>query len=474
MTFQDKKKIRLLVVIASFGMKNIEFLKKIIRRYKRMTMDVDIVVTSEAPKKLESGVKLVVGLPCKDPWSLPFAHKKIFAEYVDQYDLFAYSEDDMEVTEENILAFIRVTQKLTQNEIAGFLRYEVDKDGTLSLLDVHGPYHWKPNTVRRRGAHILAEFSNEHAAFFLLTRQQLKTAIASGGFIKNPYEGRHDMMCSAATDPYTSCGFQKIICISALDDFLVHHMSNRYAGQMGIPLSSFREQIQTLMDIRKGIHPVSILCEVEPKVLQRNWYKSYYEPPDIELLEMVPKDAKTILSVGCGWGATEAELKKRGYDVTALPLDSVIGAVAECLGLEMVYGTIEEGLRALQGRKFDCVIITNLLHLLPYPWQVLSDYTRLVGNGGALVISGPNFEFFPHLAKRFLAIGDYRKLRHFDRSGLHAHGIRTIRKQIEEAGFRVSSSSWVNLAQPRKGLMLQRWPKWLVARDWIIQARHKP
>ena len=126
------------------------------------------------------------------------------------------------------------------------------------------------------------------------------------------------MLISAATDPYTCCGFRKIICISSLTDFLIHHMPNHHSGPDGLPLVLFEDQIQILMDILKGAHCVSSLCDVEPKVLQRNWYKSYYEKPCKELLCSIPDDAKTILSVGCGWGATEVELMRRGSKVTAL------------------------------------------------------------------------------------------------------------------------------------------------------------
>ena len=53
------------------------------------------------------------------------------------------------------------------------------------------------------------------------------------------------MLETAATDPYTSCGLRKMICISHLEQFLIHHMSNRYSGQMGLLLSPFEEQLET-------------------------------------------------------------------------------------------------------------------------------------------------------------------------------------------------------------------------------------
>jgi SAM-dependent methyltransferase len=471
---QVKHPLRLLVAIASYGNKNLEFLKKLIQRYQSMSMNVDVVVFSEARKELELNVKVIVGLPSKNPWSLPFAHKAYFAQNSDRYDLFVYSEDDMEVAEENIQAFLRVTPQLKTDEIAGYLRYERDSSGTRSLPDAHGTFHWKAESVRRRGADTIAEFTNEHAGFYILTQGQLRQAVASGGFLTDPCEGRYGMLETAATDPYTRCGFRKVICISALEDFLIHHMPNRYVGQLGTPLFAFKEQVQTLMEIGDGNHPASSLCEVESKLRRSRWSKPYDEKPSKELLEMVPGNVKNILSIGCGSGNTEVELKKRGIEVTAIPLDSVIGAAAARLGIEVVYGKWDECLAKLNDRQFDCVLMTNLLHLLPNPKTALEQCSRFVREGGTLVLSGPNFNRLPILMKRAFSREDYGKLRSFDESGIKVCGPQTLKKQIEQQGLRVEAIKWVHQASPRQELDgiwagLGR----LSAKDWIILARRR-
>ena len=91
----QKQPPRLLVAIASFGEKNLAFLKRIIRNYQDLPMAVEVVVFSDQPKDLGQDVKVMVGLPTENPWSLPFAHKNYFARNIDHYDLFIYSEDDM-------------------------------------------------------------------------------------------------------------------------------------------------------------------------------------------------------------------------------------------------------------------------------------------------------------------------------------------------------------------------------------------
>ena len=464
----ESRKIRLLVVIASYGLKNMELLKQLILGYQSLDMDVDVVVISNEPKELVMGVTVFVGLPSKNPWSLPFAHKPIFARNVEQYDLFAYSEDDIGVTKENIQAFLSATPHLAENEIAGFLRYEVDDSGSLSLPEVHGRYYWKPESVKQRGDYTIAEFSNEHAAFYLLTQDQLKKAIASGGFLRQPYEGRYDMLCTAATDPYTSCGFHKVICISAVEDFLIHHLSNRYTGQFGISLPSVKEQIQTQLDIASGIHPASKLCHSESRMMQGEWSKNYYELPNEELLALVPTNAKTILSIGCGWGATESKLMERGATITAMPLDSIIGVTAAHLGIDVVYGALDECFDQLEDRTFDCVIITGLLHLLPNPQLVVKQCAYLVCQGGSFVISGPNFGSARVLAKRLLSLRDYQKLRNFDESGINIVSPISLKGCLKNLGLNITAVRWLNGTSKS---YVKRKIRSLIAESWVLQAR---
>jgi 2-polyprenyl-3-methyl-5-hydroxy-6-metoxy-1,4-benzoquinol methylase len=466
------RRLRILVAIASHGEKNLGFLKKIISTYQAFNAEVSVVVLSNIPKELGTGVKVVVGLPAKNPWTLPFAHKRVFAESVEDHDLFVFTEDDIGVTEGNIRAFLRVTPQLAEDEIAGYLRYEVDLSGKWSLPEVHGASHWRPETVKRRGDHTVAEFTNEHAGFYILTQAQLRRAIASGGFLNAPYEGEYGLPETAATDPYTRCGFRKVICISALGDFLIHHMPNRYVGKLGVPLETFQEQIRTLVSIENGTHPATTLCEAESRFLHRRWSKELYEKPDDEVLNGSPVRGKSILSVGCGWGATEAGLAERGAAVTALPLDSVLGAGLGRPGVEVVYGTLAECLDKLEGRKFDYVLMKDLLHLLPDPQPVLARCSRLLEAGGFFVLSGPNFSRIKVSIKRVLRAGHYGKLSRFAESGINVCGPRSVAKWLESAGLSVAPVQWTTPGKDSDGSTHHhgRFGR-LFAEAWQLQAR---
>jgi len=194
-------------------------------------------------------VTVLVGLPSSDPWSLPFGHKNLFAENLGRYDLFIYAEDDTLITTHNVVAFLRAINAIKQDLIPGFVRYELHSDGRRNYPDVYSHYHWVPGSVARSGDFAFARFSNDHAACYILTQRQLRNAIASGGFLVPPHSGRYDLICSAGTDPYTQCGFGRVVCFSHLRDFEVHHLSNVYVNRVGLDEDAYKLQLEALADI---------------------------------------------------------------------------------------------------------------------------------------------------------------------------------------------------------------------------------
>lgn len=467
-----KNRIRFLVVIASFGNKNLDYLKRIIHAYQGMDGHFEIMVVSNVPKDLGPKIKVIVGLPAPNPWSLPFAHKAVFASNLDHYDFFVYTEDDIWVTERNIKAFLEITPRLANDEIAGFMRFEVAPDGTQTFPEVHGAFHWKPESVRQNDGMTFAEFTNVHAGFYMLTQRQLRQVISSGNFCVAPYEEQYGLPETAATDPYTRCGFRKVICISRLDDFLIHHMPNRYVGQLGIPLSSMREQIGTLEQIGSGLHPASTLCPVESKLQHGKWSKCYDELPLTKVLELVPDEAKTVLSVGVGFGAGETKLVQQGKSVTALPLDSVAASHIAQLGMEVINGSLKECFNQLGCRRFDCVMVTNLLHLQNDPETFIQQCSDFVKTSGVLVLSGPNLQSISIWVKRLLNKHGLRKLRSFKEGGVQADVRRKTLRKLDALGFGIVAASWFNLENSNTmQAKICRAAGRFAAECWVIQAR---
>src|SRR5258708_28390428 len=93
---------KLLVAIASYGTNNDSYLARLIEENQAMPLSVRIVVLSNLQKPVPAGVELIVGMPTKDPWSLPFAHKNVLTEGINNHDLFIDSEYDTLMTYRHI------------------------------------------------------------------------------------------------------------------------------------------------------------------------------------------------------------------------------------------------------------------------------------------------------------------------------------------------------------------------------------
>jgi SAM-dependent methyltransferase len=465
--------MKILVSVANFGTKNDGYLARVLAEYRSMPYQIDLVVTSNLPKDLGKDVEVIVGLPSKNPHSLPFAHKRIFGERKDAYDLFIYTEDDILITQRNIEAFLRIEQILPATEIVGFFRYEQYPDGRKYYPEAHAFHRWVPGSLKAIADHQFARFTNEHSGCYALTRRQLAQAIASGGFLVPPHEFKHGMLESAATDPYMQCGLQKWVCVSHFEDCLVPHLPNKYLGTcLGLDEGDFHREFDAMLHAGQNSCATEPLMATATRVFHCEYSKDRYEPSRTDLIELFPKTTKAVLSIGCGWGKIEAELAKKGIDVTAIPLDAMIGACAESRGVKTVNGTFENVMKQLRGRVFDGVLMSGILHLLPDPAKAVSSASSLLGYGGVLVATVPAFRRLPSRWQRLRYPSRYRGWSDFERSGMHAIRMGQLRRWLRDAGLSVEQVSakvperWSNLGEVSKPLVNA-----LFAREYTVVAR---
>jgi len=253
----------------------------------------------------------------------------------------------------------------------------------------HGPYRWSVPSLVKRSSLTFASFTNSHAAFTIASRAHLQKAIDSGGFLVEPHVGRFGMLECAASDLYTQCGMTRLICVSRIEDFLVPHLSNKNCPKWGLPYDEFVKQTHALeQNELKGAWQGSLL-EVETRMPRGLWSKNLYERPDPSILELIPREARSILSVGAGWGSTEEFLAQQGRQVVGVPVDTVF---ADCLrrrGVETVEGPIEAAIAALQSRRFDVVLLLDVMHLLADPVHWLRLIQPLLNREGFIVATTP-------------------------------------------------------------------------------------
>lgn len=236
--YERYKRLRLLVTIPNYGVDNIEYLVQVVNELCAIEKyEVSIVIHSSVPMVFgheQVTVRFHETPPDGDWVNLAWECRKTVYENRDVYDLFLYNENDQLVTERNIDAFLLVTETLPEDKIAGFIRYE-NHEGQRFYPDFHRKYVWKPESVFSTGEYTFAQFTNLHQGSFLVTQKQLERAIKTAG--ENAFcnmRGRawsspYDNLARVSTDLYDT-GFEKVIPVSHFDDFLTHHLPDKYYG----------------------------------------------------------------------------------------------------------------------------------------------------------------------------------------------------------------------------------------------------
>lgn len=416
--------LRLLVTIANHGDKQRHFLEQLLASYRSMPYEVSVVILSDKEKDFGPDVEVRVGAPSPNPWSLPFAHRQVFQDRLRDYDYFIYSEDDTLVTAEHIEAFVRGCEMLGKNEIPGFIRSETDSEGNLHYSGCHSHFRWIPSSVCERGGKLWAELSNQHSACYIASRQHLEQAFASGGFPLEPHEGQYDMLCTAATDLYVSCGFKRLVCIDDLPAYTLPHLPNKYIGILGTPQEELDWQIEALRKIHAGKLPAEEISFPETKLPGGMASKHYWEQPDPKLEELIGRPSLRILIWGSGNGRLGLGLRQAGHRVSVVPLDPVMGECCKKRGL-----SFHES-----GEQYDVLVVADALHVVKDPTRQLERLRPLIRRGGRLIARVPNLNSINLRRKRYT---DPRFKRPWTRDHIGAipYNARKFRALAKENGF---------------------------------------
>jgi 2-polyprenyl-3-methyl-5-hydroxy-6-metoxy-1,4-benzoquinol methylase len=195
-----------------------------------------------------------------------------------------------------------------------------------------------------------------------------------------------------------------------------------------------RKQVNVLMRVGGNGHRPSSLFETETKLNAARYSKGYYEPDNPALLSAIPSTTRSVLSIGCGWGAAEKALASRGMRVVAVPLDPVIASSIQAEGIEVLAKDLCKSREELKNRRFDCLLLSNILHLVQDPVEILSSFGQLLSDTGITVAVVPNMTRLPLLWKGISEKTDFGS---YKDTGVHISSVNTITNWFERAGMRV-------------------------------------
>jgi len=159
-------------------------------------------------------------------------------------------------------------------------------------------------------------------------------------------------------------------------------------------------------------------------------------------------DGSSVLDLGCAYGTLGAVLvERRGCSVTGVDLDEDAVAAARDKGLEAHVADLRTtDLDALLGhRRFDRIIVADVLEHLVEPERLLAQAVSLLAEGGAIVASIPNIS---HIDVQLMLAGDrwdYVPAGLLDRTHLRFYTLPGIRGMARRCGLRLASVEQVRL-----------------------------
>lgn len=269
-------KKRLLISIANYGELQLNYLQRIIDNFATYSYETSIVIDTTVDLTHIINERKYISQRIFDSsvgQALPFKHRDYFAKNLARYDLFLYTENDHFIPQHSIDFITKESADLEDDEIIGFIRYEIDK-GIYYLIDqdINLPiskFHaWEDN------GHIFFTPFIFHSGCYLISQEQLRHAIASGGYLARPHIGPYGMLEQGASDIYTQCGFKPKFLPLPIEPVLIHHMPDKYVQ---MPNSvRFDVKVLSVLATKLGDKP-KLEPMYQPNIFSRLYKKLRYE-----------------------------------------------------------------------------------------------------------------------------------------------------------------------------------------------------
>ncbi|RLB82126.1 MAG: class I SAM-dependent methyltransferase [Deltaproteobacteria bacterium] len=165
----------------------------------------------------------------------------------------------------------------------------------------------------------------------------------------------------------------------------------------------------------------------------------YYQYNREEMLSFIPKDARSVLDVGCASGRFGALVKhKIGAEVWGIEIEKKMAEEAAKRLDKLLTGDVSVCIADLPENYFDCIIFNDILEHLADPFSVLTSVMGNLSARGRIVCSIPNIRHFKVLKKLVLkGEWEYKEAGILDRTHLRFFTYKSIRKTMDSLGYTI-------------------------------------
>ncbi len=195
-----------------------------------------------------------------------------------------------------------------------------------------------------------------------------------------------------------------------------------------------------------------------------------------------------VMDVGCDEGYAARHLVTYGFQVYGIDKNPATLEKAARYYQKTILADLEKDLTTTDG-PFEVIIFADILEHLTDPAAVFQHFTALLAPGGLVVVSVPNVAHWYVRLSLLRGRFDYSERGILDRTHLRFFTLRTARRFLEEAGFRIEALDatplplplvWSRTAPGRPlfflhalgALLARRW-KTLFAYQFIFAARRE-
>ncbi len=163
------------------------------------------------------------------------------------------------------------------------------------------------------------------------------------------------------------------------------------------------------------------------------------------VLKLVGTD-KDVLEIGAGPGSIARPLVKlNGCRLTTLEADPNCIPILKKFCVDVIQGDLNSDTwhEVFGDRKFDVVVIADVLEHLVNPWQTLRTVTTLLRPNGYVVSSIPNANHAAMIASILNDNVDYRDWGLLDRTHIRFFGVKNIQDLFRQAGLKLVDARFV-------------------------------
>lgn len=164
----------------------------------------------------------------------------------------------------------------------------------------------------------------------------------------------------------------------------------------------------------------------------------YFSHARENIIALLPDGSNRVLEIGCGFGNTLIEAKRRGKASEIIGVDiNNLSVSGELDGF--IVGNIETASLPYSQEYFDAIILADVLEHLQDPWRVLKNVMHYLKKGGICIISIPNIRELRTIGGILLkGRFEYRDCGILDKTHLRFFCKKDIVQLIHSAGLEIN------------------------------------